>query len=148
MAGPFNQPLARPTREDTWLVTLRVDDVDFGVWDRKTGGNADSEEAKYTPGGMATEVSLGGRQTTENITLSREFDWGRDLPSMGYLLNRRGRGSISIGQQALDIDGNARGNPVTATGTLKAVQMPDHDSSGNDPALVEIECTVVGLVAS
>jgi len=148
MAGPFNQPLSRPTREDTWLITLRVEDIDFGVWDRKTGGNADSEEAKYPPGGMAQEVSLGGRQTHENITLSREFDWGRDLPSMSYLLTRRGRAVIAIGQQALDIDGNARGNPVTATGTLKSVQMPDHDSSGNDPALVEIECTIANIVAA
>ena len=147
MAGPYNQPLARPTREDTMLVTLRVDDIDFGVWDKKTGGNADSEESKYNPGGMAKEVSLGGRQTHENITLSREFDWGRDLPSLGYLIDRRGRASVTIGQQFLDIDGNARGNPVTATGTLKSVQAPDHDSSGNDEALIELECTIVSIVA-
>jgi hypothetical protein len=148
MAGPYNQPLSRPTREDTTLVTLRVDDVDFGVWDKKTGGNADSEETKYWPGGMAKEVSLGGRQTHENITLSREFDWGRDLPSLGYLLDRRGKAAVTIGQQFLDIDGNARGNPLTGTGTLKSVQAPDHDSSGNDAAMIEIECTIVSLVAT
>ncbi|HKV66544.1 MAG TPA: hypothetical protein VJN72_00535 [Gaiellales bacterium] len=148
MAGPFNQPLSRPTREDTQLVTLRVDDVDFGVFDKKTGGNADSEETKYTPGGMAKEVSLGGRQTHENITLSREFDWGRDGPGVAYLIGRRGRAAVTIGQQFLDIDGNARGNPITATGTLKSVQVPDHDSSGNDAALLELECTIVSLVAT
>jgi len=148
MPGPFNQPLTNPTREDTNLVTLRVDDVDFGVWDKKTGGNADSEETKYSPGGMAKEVSLGGRQNHENITLSREFDWSRDLPSLGYLLDRRGRGAVTIGQQFLDIDGNARGNPLTSTGTLKSVQAPDHDSSGNDAALIEIECTIVSMVST
>lgn len=148
MAGPFNQPLSRPTREDTTLVTLRVDDVDFGVWDKKTGGNADSEEQKYPPGGMAKEVSLGGRQTHENITLSREFDWGRDLPSLGYLLDRRGKAGITIGQQFLDIDGNARSNPLTATGTLKSVQPPDHDSTGSDAALIELECTIVSMVST
>jgi hypothetical protein len=116
IAGPFNQPLAHPTR--------------------------------YWPGGMAKEVSLGGRQTHENITLSREFDWGRDLPSLSYLLGRRGKGTVTIGQQFLDVDGNAQGNPLTATGTLKSVQAPDHDSTGNDAAMIELECTIVSLVAT
>lgn len=148
MAGPYNTALARPTREDTFLVSLTVDNTDMGVWDTKSGGNADSEEAKYYPGGMAMEISLGGRQTVENITLGREFDWGRDLPSLNFLLSRRGRGTVTIGQQLLDIDGNARGNPITASGTLKSVQIPDHDSQGNDAAMIEIECTITSIVST
>jgi hypothetical protein len=69
-----------PTREDTWLITCSVDGRDLGVFDTKSGGELDSEEAKYKPGGMAAEISLGGSRTYGNLTITRYADYVRDWP--------------------------------------------------------------------
>jgi hypothetical protein len=60
-----------PTREDTWLITASVDGRDLGVFDTSSGGELDSEESKYKPGGMAGEISLGGTRTYGNLTRPR-----------------------------------------------------------------------------
>jgi hypothetical protein len=56
-------PTTAPTREDTWLVSLSIDGRDLEVWDKLSGGEVDSDESKYRPGGMAAEISLGGTIT-------------------------------------------------------------------------------------
>jgi hypothetical protein len=135
-------------REDQRRVTVSVDGVgSLGVFDSKTGGNADSEETKYRPGGMATEISLGGPQTMENVTVGRLFDLFRDLPVLPQLFAARGKASVTITDQPLDADGNAFGKPVVYHGKLKAVQMPDHDSNSNDAAKLELECSIAGTPA-
>jgi hypothetical protein len=69
-----------PVREDTVLVTVSVDDRDLGIFDQKTGGEIDSEESKYNPGGMVGEISLGGRRTIGNVTVERYYDALRSRP--------------------------------------------------------------------
>jgi hypothetical protein len=134
-------------RQDTWSVSVSVDDVDYGVWDKKSGGNADSEETKYKPGGMAPEITLGGSQSVENVTLSRLYDLNRDHQIISTLLARRGRAPAVVKQQPLDHDGNVFGSPVVFRGVLKAVNVPDVDSEGNDAAMVEIEISTAATVA-
>ena len=141
-----------PTREDTWLLTLTVDDangtdVDLGIWDTFSGGEGDSEESKYSPGGMMPEISLGGRQTLGNITLGRYLDRTRDWPNLKWLYSRRGKGRCVVGATPLDFNGARGGDPLVYTGTLKAVNMPDLDSTGGDAAILEVEITVDGTVA-
>jgi len=136
-----------PVREDTHLITLTVDDRDMGTWDTWSGGEGDSEEAKYAPGGMQPEISLGGRQTLGNITLGRYLDRERDWPQIKWLYGRRGRGRVVIGLTPLDFNGARGGEPMVFTGTLKAINMPDLDSTGGDAAVYEVECTVDGTVA-
>jgi hypothetical protein len=108
---------AAPTREDTWLLTVNVDGRDLGVFDTLSGGELDSEESKYQPGGMAAEISLGGRKTIGNVT---------------------------IGQTPLDPMGARAGEPLTYTGTLKTVTPPDVDSTGTDAAQLTLEATIDG----
>ena len=74
-----------PTREDTWLVTVAVDGRDLGVFDTVSGGEIDSEEAKYRPGGMAAEICLGGLRTIGNVTVGRYLDTQRDWPLVKWL---------------------------------------------------------------
>lgn len=141
MAGPA------PTREDTWLLTLSIDGRDFGLWDTFSGGEGDSEELKYSPGGMAAEISLGGRQTIGNVTVGRYLDRVRDWSQIKWLYARRGSGRGNLGVTPLTPAGERGGDPLVLTGTLKTVTLPDLDSTGTDTALVELEFTCDGTVA-
>lgn len=139
---------ANPTREDTHLLTLSINGGpnvgirNLGTWDQKEGGEIDSEENKYKPGGMAAEISLGGTKTLGNITFRRYYDWARDDPHMAWLIARVGSGRGSMGIQMLDVHGNPQGGLLNYGGTLKAVVPPDLDSTSNDPAMLECEFTI------
>lgn len=146
-----------PTRSDTWEVHVECQDVrnaakpyiDLGIWDKKTGGQGDSEESSYSPGGMAPVVSLGGKQTIENVTISRLYRHQNVHQRMtAMLFAGRGRAKMIIKQIPLDIDGNTdpASKPIVWRGTLKRVQVPDVDSEANDAALLEVEMTPEGSI--
>lgn len=136
-----------PTREDTWLVTCAVDGRDLGIFDTVSGGEIDSEEAKYRPGGMAPEISLGGSRTIGNITVGRYLDTLRDWPIIKWLAARTGSGRGTIGITPLTLNGERAGEPLVYGGTLKTVTRPDIDSTGTDAAIMELEFTCDGAVA-
>jgi hypothetical protein len=135
------------SRQDQYNTTMTVDGQDTGVWDKLTGGEVDSEEAKYRPGGMAAHVSLGGSVEVGNLTISRLYILNRDHDNMHWLLSRVGRGQVTINRQPLDVDSNAYGRPLVYTGTLKTVTPPEVDSESSDAALIECEITPAGTVA-
>jgi hypothetical protein len=133
------------TRADTWLITVGVNGIHTGIWDVKEGGDVDSNELTYKPGGMVDPISLGGSRNVNNVTLRRNYRLGRDHSQSQRWLNWVGKGSVVITQQPLDQDGNAWGKPIVYNGTLKRVKLPDHDSSSSDAAMIEIEVTVSGI---
>jgi hypothetical protein len=142
-----------PTRQDTWNVTVDVEDVahpnrimlHLGTWDKKSGGEVDSEEYKYNPGAMAEAVSLGGRKNVGNLTVSRLYRLVRDHQDLhARLIRGVGKARVVVKQQPLDINENAFGTPIVWTGTLKRVSSPEVDSESSDAALIEIEVTVEG----
>jgi len=120
------------SREDQYSVTVAVNGEDFGVWDKFSGGEVDSDELKYKPGGMAPHVSLGGSQTVNNLTVSRLYDLSRDHQQVHKLLGLAGKATVVVTKQPLDVDGNAFGRPIVYSGKLKQVTPPDHDSESND----------------
>ena len=134
-----------PTREDTWLVTCSVGDRALGVFDTFSGGEIDSEEALYSPGGMAAEISLGGRRTIGNVTISRYCDRALDWPLIKWLTAQVGAARCSVGFTPLDPSGARGGDPLTYSATLKTVTPPEHDSTGNDAAKIELEFTCDGV---
>jgi hypothetical protein len=136
-----------PTREDTWLLNVTVDGRNLGVFDTFSGGEGDSEETKYAPGGMMPEISLGGRSTIGNVTVGRYLDSSRDWPLVKWLYSRRGSGRGVIGVTPLLANGARAGEPLTYGGTLKQVTMPDLDSTGSDASQIELEFTCDGNVA-
>lgn len=127
------------SREDQYSVTVNIDNTDLGVFDKLTGGEIDSEESKFRPGGMASQVSLGGYKTVSNLTVSRLYDLARDHLKVQFLLERVGKGSATISKQPLDVNGNPFGAPIVYTGKLKQVKLPDHDSESADAAMIELE---------
>jgi hypothetical protein len=129
-------------RQDTWAVGILLNGKKMGIWDKKTGGELDSEESKYYPGGMELPVSLGGRVTPGNITCQRLYDKVLDTEEMALWFRNVGKGGVQITQRPMDIDGQRYGKAIIWNGTLKRVSMPDVDSESNSAALLEIEVTV------
>jgi len=146
-------PTIQGTRQDTWNVTVSVEDVTnpnrplmpLGTWDKKSGGAVDSEEYKYNPGAMAEAVSLGGRKNVENIVVSRLYRLVRDHENLSRrMIAGVGKARAVVSQHPLDIDGHAFGRPIVWSGTLKRWTPPEVDSESSDAALVEMEITPEG----
>lgn len=135
------------SRQDQYAVTLTVDNIDFGIWDKLDGGEVDSEELKYKPGGMGAHVSLGGSVEVGNLTLSRLCLLERDHAQIHFLIERVGKANVVVNRQPLDVDANAYGDALVYTGKLKAVSPPEVDSESSDAGLLEIEITPAGTVA-
>jgi len=135
--------MAGPTRRDTFRVTVEVRDPKggihkLGVWDKRSGGEVDTDIYKYKPGGMAPQVSLGGSKTIGDLTISRLYRHKRDHLMLQNEINWAGRARVTVSQHILDIDGNEFGSPITWVGILKTVTPPDHDSESTDPAMIEL----------
>jgi hypothetical protein len=144
MAGPRKNLPTDGSRQDQFALTLNVDGHDYGFWDKKTGGELDSDEVKYYPGATDQSVSLGGRLVPGNVTLQRLYDRVDDHPHIGLLLGQVGKKQATITQRPLDSDGNLMGARIVWNGTLKRVLIPDVDSEATGAALLEIEITVAG----
>jgi hypothetical protein len=142
-----------PTRQDTWRITVQIKHPvtgrfnNYGVWDKLSGGAIDSDETKYNPGGMEDPVSLGGKKTVDNVTLSRLYRLERDHGTLQTLIVAAGKSPVIIAKQPMDIEGNVYGKPLVYRGRLKRVTPPETDSESSGPALVEIEVTVDGFPA-
>lgn len=139
-------------RVDNWNLTVTVDGFGLlpGVFDKMTGGEIDSEETKYKPGGMGPSISLGGSTTPGNCVISRFYDYSRDNALCKQLMNVVGKVQMSITKSPMDPDGNIYPDPGSAivyTGTLKRVTPPEPDSEGTGAAMLEIEMSTAGVVA-
>lgn len=131
--------MARGTRNDQYVVSMALDGVDTGIWDKWAGGDLDSDEVKYAAGAMASERSLGGRQITQPINLTRNFDLDRDPQYQSLFEARRGKGHVVVTKQPLDADGNPFGRPLVYTGTMKFAKFPEADSNSNAAGLIEVQ---------
>lgn len=129
------------SRVDQYAVSVSLDGTSLGVYDKMTGGEIDSEETKYSPGGMAPQVSLGGRVTVGNITVERLYRLDRDKVVEPTIKSRVGKGTVVVTKQSLDVDGNPFGAPLVYRGTLKQYKPPEPDSEASGAALVSLEIT-------
>lgn len=135
------------SRRDEYDVTVTVDGVSLGTFDTFAGGEIDSEEVLYKPGGMGSRLALGGSQLIGNITLQKIYDIAQVHSLVHWLATRAGKGSVVVNKQPLDVDGNVFGRPLVYTGKLKKVHPPEPDSQATDAAVLELEVTVMGTVA-
>src|SRR5215831_20210442 len=119
-------------RKDQWDTTVTIDGTQYGTWDVSTGGDVDTTELQYRPGGMGAQISLGGVVTVNALTVGRLYVLERDHVNVHDLLGRVGRGQVVVKKQPLDIDGNAFGRPLTYNGILKRVTPPEVDSNTAD----------------
>jgi hypothetical protein len=134
------------SRQDQYNVAVSVDGRDLGTFDKFDGGEMDSDETKYRPGGMQPQVSLGGQSMVNNVTVSRLYNLGRDHQLMPWLLARVGKVQAIVKKQPLDVDGNPFGDPLVYRGKLKQVTAPPADSESNDAALLALEVSSGGTI--
>ena len=134
-------------RKDMWRVKLVVDGKPLDdSWDVLTGGESDTDELTYKPGGMGATISLGGSVTIGQLVVSRYYDQPRDDAQLHWLLSRVGKGQVKLTKTALDANGNPWGKALVYTGTLKRVTPPEVDSTSTDAATIEMEITPAGSV--
>jgi hypothetical protein len=138
--------VANPERQDTWLVTCVLEGKDLGIFDKKSGGEVDSDENKYPLGGMLGEISLGGRKTIGELTISRYYDADRDDPLFGFLNAQVGAGVATVGVVPLDFHGNPQGGPVVYSCTLRTFTPPEVDNESQDAAMLELVFTAYAVV--
>jgi hypothetical protein len=134
------------SRQDQHLITVRVDNVNLGTFDKRTGGGVDSNETKYRRGGMGQEVSLGGPTMVPNVTLTRLFEGPRDLDLVRWLYTRVGHGQVTVSDQFLDADGVPFGRPDVYTGRLKKVMKADSDSNSTGAGTYDLEVSTEGTI--
>lgn len=136
-------------RNDRFRCTVAVDGIGPlpDPFDRFAGGDTNSDETKYRPGGMGAEVSLGGSISVANITVGRNFALGRDDVLLPQLRAAAGRKRASVTLVPLDADNNAFGAGETFVGVLQRVQGPQHDSNSTDAATLEMEINPGALVS-
>jgi len=135
------------SRQDQYNVTVQIDGLgDLGTFDKFTGGEVDSDEQKYRPGGMANPISLGGAVTMGNVTVSRLYVLERDHAIMHQLLSLVGVAAITASKQPLDTNKVPYGRPLVYRGKIKQVTPPDHDSTSSDPGVYDIEFVPSGTV--
>jgi hypothetical protein len=141
MAATATAPVTQRMRNDQFKVTVSITGVtmDTDPWDTTTGGDTDSTETKYRPGGMAPEVSLGGSVSVANLVLTRNFMAGRDDTLIADLRSAAGKKPASVTIQPLDGDGNPFGTGETFKGILQRVRGPQPDSMSQDAAMIEME---------
>lgn len=136
------------TRQDTFVVRLTIGGVSFGVWDKKSGGELDSDTTLYYPGNMRDAQDLGGRATPGAITLSRNYDRFDDHDRVNAYLAGAGKAKCTVTQTPLDEDGNEHGKSIVWNGRLKRVLPPDVDSESSSAAMIEVEIIVRGKPAA
>lgn len=133
-------------RQDQWSNTVTIDGKPMGVWDTLAGGESDSDETKYRPGGMQPQVSLGGPRMIGNLTLGRLIS-REDWDYMHTLMNRTGQAEATVSRQPLDADGNPWGRPMTYRGKVKTCTPGDTNSNSSDAQAWEIVVSPEGSVA-
>jgi hypothetical protein len=138
--------VAAPLRQDTWQVSVNLEGRDLGIFDTTDGGEKDSDENKYNPGGMVGEISLGGRPTIGELTTSRYYDVKRDHPLFSFINALVGSGRGTIGFTPMDFQGNVSGPPFKYSATLKTFTPPTSDSTSQDAAMMELHWTCDALL--
>lgn len=133
-------------RQDNWQNTVTIDGVPMGIWDTLSGGDVDSEETKYRPGGMQPQRALGGPPMVNNVTLGKLLEREHWAFMKNLMQNRCGRARVSVARQPLDDDANPFGDPMVYGGILKDVNPGDTDSNSADAQVWEIEVSTEGTI--
>lgn len=118
-------------------------------WATLEGGDLESEDTKTRPGGMVSQVNLGGPTTRTDATVTRPYT--SDLhPYVVALENAAGQGIMHITYTILNAAGYSIGPTVTLTGILKNVTRPNWDSNATGTAMLSLSmgCDVDATIST
>lgn len=106
-------------------------------WAKLEGGDLESEDTKVRPGGMLSQINLGGPTTRTDATVSRPYS-AELHPFLVPLEQVAGNGSMNITWTVLNAQRVSLGNTVTLTGILKTVNRPAWDANATAPAMLAL----------
>jgi hypothetical protein len=124
--------------QSTWRTQVLIEGQDFGRWNRgevslgSTASTYDDPEDGTVP--------LGGRQTAEDVELTRGFKRSRDLGVYRQLKALRGRAEVTLIIHVLGDDGlPVESTPTDVlTGVLTEVKLPEQSRGGDDASEISI----------
>lgn len=128
--------------EQQWLATLNVNGVDYGIFDKFTGGDVSAAANKHRPGGMGPEVTYLALPTYTDVSLTKVYETQRDHDRVAQLHDLVGRALASVTLQPLDDQGNPWGNPRVYQGRLIGVKDGGTDSMSNAARMFEVDISV------
>jgi hypothetical protein len=128
--------------EQQWLATLTVNGVDYGVFDKFTGGDVSAPVNKHRPGGMGPEITYLSLPTFADVSLTKVYETQRDHDRVAQLHNLAGRALASVTLQPLDDNGQPWGTPRVYQGRLTSVKDGGTDSMSNAARMFEIDIAV------
>lgn len=135
--------MAQPVQQHTFAAFVTVAGQELpGSWDKVEGGGVSTEAKTYRPGGMVGEIPLPAPKTTENVTVTRYFDAGRDAPLDPWLRSVADRAPASITVQILGSDKQPVGSPTVYDGYIAAYTGPEFDST-NEGDVAEMSIEIV-----
>ena len=138
---PFGLPVGGTDQSE--LVTVVVDNQPLGAFDTWSGGDAVAKDVKHRAAGMGPEIPFMALASYTPITVGRVYQADRDHELVRTLITKAGRKAASITIQPLDSDGNAYGQPRTASGFFLGVKNLKGDSQSDAIQLYELEMSVV-----
>lgn len=128
--------------EQQWLATLNVNGVDYGVFDRFSGGDVSAAVNKHRPGGMGPEITYLSLPSYSDVSLTKVYETQRDHDRVATLHTLVGKALASVTLQPLDDNGNPWGTPRTYQGRLVSVKDGGTDSMSNAARMFEIDIAV------
>jgi hypothetical protein len=128
--------------EQQWLATLNVGGVDYGVFDRFTGGDVTSTVNKHRPGGMGPEVTYMSLPMYSDVVVSKVYHTQQDHRRIAELHQQVGKSLATVSLQPLDDNGNPWGNPRVYQGRVVSVRDGQTDSGSNAPRMFEVDIAV------
>jgi hypothetical protein len=128
--------------EQQWLPSLNVGGVDYGIFDRFTGGDVSATVNKHSPGGMGPEVTYLSLPVYADVTLTKVYNTQQDHARIAALHNAVGKQLATVTLQPLDDNGNPWGSPRVYQGRITAVKDGQTDSTSNAPRMFEIDIAV------
>jgi len=116
--------------EQQWLASLNVNGVDYGNFDKFSGGDAVASVSKFRPAGMGPERTYLALPVFANITLTKAFVQ-TDYAIQNTLRNLVGAAQATVKITPLNDAGKPWGTPRTYTGRIEAVKDGNTDSTSN-----------------
>ncbi len=127
--------------EQQWIAYLNVNGVDYGAFDKFTGGDASASVSKHRPAGMGPERTYLALPVYSNVTVSKAFVQA-DLVVQGTLRSLVGAVPATVTLVPLDDAGNPWGKNRVYTGRLEAVKDGATDSNSNAARTWEVDIVV------
>lgn len=111
--------------------------IDNESWDAFEDGDAEVENLKIAPGGMANYIDLGGIPKPGNIMVARLWS---DVMIRAYkeIYNAAGQAAVTVTCSVLEANKSAMGVVFTQNGTLGTVKKQNYKAGTAEEAYVTI----------